>query len=209
VWDKLTEAGLAHSKAEAYATPRRLALRIEGLPAQQPDREIEVKGPRVGAPENVLQAFLKARGLASIDACEQRESGRGAFWFYVERVPGRPAPLVLAEILPAVIAGFPWPKSMRWAYDRVTWGRPLRNIVAVFEGELALFEIDLGPPGNPHLLPSCHETVGHRFLGPQSLVVSNFAAYKARLAVRQVVLDPAERRHTIRKGAERLAREEL
>jgi len=50
VSDKLTEAGLGHGKAEAYATPRRLALRLEGLPAQQPDREIEVKGPRVGAP---------------------------------------------------------------------------------------------------------------------------------------------------------------
>jgi glycyl-tRNA synthetase beta chain len=206
--DKLTEAGLAHGKAEAYATPRRLALRLEGLPAQQPDREIEVKGPRVGAPENVLQAFLKARGLSGIEACEQRESGRGAFWFYVERVAGRPAPAVLADLLPQVIAGFPWPKSMRWAHDRVTWVRPLRNIVAVFDGELVPFEIDLGAPNRPHRMASRQETFGHRFLGPQSLVVSNFQTYKARLAVRQVMLDPAERRHTIRKNAERLARSE-
>jgi glycyl-tRNA synthetase beta chain len=208
VCDKLTETGLAHGKAEAYATPRRLALRIDGLPAEQPDREIEVKGPRVGAPETVLQAFLKARGLSSLEACEQRENGRGAFWFYVERVPGRPASQVLAEILPAVIAGFPWPKSMRWAHDRVTWVRPLRNIVAVFDGELVPFEIDLGAPGLPRRMASRQETVGHRFLGPQSLVVSNFATYKARLAVRQVVLDPAERRHAIRKNAERLAQED-
>ena len=208
VSDKLTEAGLAHGKAEAYATPRRLALRLEGLPAQQPDREIEVKGPRVGAPENVLQAFLRARGLSSIEACEQRESGRGAFWFYVERVAGRPAPAVLADLLPQVIAGFPWPKSMRWAHDRVTWVRPLRNIVAVFDGELVPFEIDLGAPNRPHRMASRQETFGHRFLGPQSLVVSNFQTYKARLAVRQVMLDPAERRHTIRKNAERLARSE-
>src|SRR5258706_9941563 len=107
VSDKLTEAGLSFGKAEAYATPRRLTLHIEGLPAQQPDREIEVKGPRVGAPENVLQSFLKARGLSSLDACEQRESGRGAFWFYVERVAGRPAAEVLAEILPVAITGIP------------------------------------------------------------------------------------------------------
>ncbi|HKF64232.1 MAG TPA: glycine--tRNA ligase subunit beta [Dongiaceae bacterium] len=208
VSDKLTEAGLGHGKAEAYATPRRLALRLEGLPAQQPDREIEVKGPRVGAPETVLLAFLKARGLASIEACEQRESGRGAFWFYVERVAGRPAPAVLADLLPQVIASFPWPKSMRWAHDRVTWVRPLRNIVAVFDGDLVSFEIDLGAPNRPHRMASRQETFGHRFLGPQSLVVSNFQTYKARLAVRQVMLDPAERRHTIRKNAERLARTE-
>src|SRR6516162_7886661 len=172
VSEKLTEAGLAHGKAEAYATPRRLALRLEGLPAQQ------------------------------------RESGRGAFWFYVERVAGRPAPAVLTDLLPQFIASFPWPKSMRWAHDRVTWVRPLRNIVAVFDGELVPFEIDLGAPNRPHRLASRQETFGHRFLGPQSLVVSNFQTYKARLAVRQVMLDPAERRHTIRKTAERLARTE-
>ena len=208
VCEKLKEAGLAYTRAEAYATPRRLALRVDGMPVQQPDREVEVKGPRVGAPENVIQAFLKARGLKSLDSCEQRQSGRGAFWFYVERAPGRPAPKVLGEILPEVIASFPWPKSMRWAYDRLSWVRPLHNIVAVFDGELVPFEIDLGSPERPRRIASRKETYGHRFLGPQSFNVSNFNTYKARLGVRQVIIDPAERRHTIRKHAERLARTE-
>ncbi len=208
VCDKLAEAALSHTRADAYATPRRLALRVDGLPPQQPDREIEVKGPRVGAPENVIQAFLKARGLKSLDACEQRQSGRGAFWFYVERVAGRPAPKVLADILPAVIASFPWPKSMRWAYDRVSWVRPLHNIVAVLDGELVPFEVELGSPDHPRRMASRKETSGHRFLGPQTFNVSNFNTYKARLGVRQVLIDPAERRHTIRKHAERLARTE-
>ena len=118
------------------------------MPAQQPDREIEIKGPRVGAPENVLQSFLKAKGLSSLDACEQRDSGRGVFWFYVERVAGRPTAEVLAEILPAAIAGIPWPKSMRWAYDRQSWVRPLRNIAAVFDGALVPFEVELGSPAH-------------------------------------------------------------
>ncbi|HSY86921.1 MAG TPA: glycine--tRNA ligase subunit beta, partial [Verrucomicrobiae bacterium] len=206
VTEKLTEAGVAFGKAEAYATPRRLALHIEGLPAQQPDREIEVKGPRVGAPENVLQSFLKARGLASLDACEQRESGRGAFWFYVERVAGRPTGEVLAEILPAAIAGLPWPKSMRWAYDRQNWVRPLRNIAAVLDGALVPFELELGSPAHSHRIAARNETFGHRFLGPQSFVVADFKSYKARLLARQVMLDPAERRHTIRRQAESLSR---
>jgi glycyl-tRNA synthetase beta subunit len=154
VSEKLTEAGLGFGKADAYATPRRLALHIEGLPPRQPDREIEVKGPRVGAAENVLQSFLKARGLASLDACEQRESGRGAFWFYVERVAGRPTAEVLAEILPAAIAGLPWPKSMRWAYDRQSWVRPLRNIAAVLDGALVPFELELGSPAHPRRIAS-------------------------------------------------------
>jgi glycyl-tRNA synthetase beta chain len=208
VCEKLTEAALTYTRADSYATPRRLALRVDGVPQQQPDREIEIKGPRVGAPDNVIQAFLKARGLNDLDACEQRQSGRGAFWFYVERVPGKPTPDVLGGLLPEVIASFPWPKSMRWGYDRVTWVRPLHNIVAVFEGELVPFEVDLGSPERPRRIAARKETYGHRFLGPQAFNVSNFNTYKARLGVRQVLIDPAERRHAIRKHAERLARAE-
>jgi glycyl-tRNA synthetase beta chain len=97
---------------------------------------------------------------------------------------------------------------MRWAYDRTTWVRPLQNIVAVFDGELVPFVVPLGTPEHPRRIASRKETYGHRFLGPQPFTVSNFNTYKARLGVRQVVLDPADRGHTIRKNAERLARSE-
>ena len=113
---------------------------------------------------------------------------------------------MLAEILPAAITGIPWPKSMRWAYDRQSWVRPLRNIAAVLDGTLVPFEVELGSPAHPHRIASRNETFGHRFLGPQSFVVADFKSYKARLLARQVMLDPAERRHTIRKQAESLSR---
>ena len=208
VSEQLGEAGLKFSRAEAYSTPRRLALWIDGLPAQQPHREVEIKGPRVGAPDNVLHAFLRARGLASLDLCEQREVGRNRFWFYVERAAGKPTTAVLAGILPGVVTGLSWSRSMRWAFDRVSWVRPLHNIVAVFDGQLVPFEVDFGSPERPRRIASRKETYGHRFLGPQAFTVTNFNTYKARLGVRQVVIDPAERIHIIRKNAERLARTE-
>jgi len=208
VSEQLGEAGLKFSRAEAYSTPRRLALWIDGLPAQQPHREVEIKGPRVGAPDNVLHAFLRARGLASLDLCEQREVGRNKFWFYVERAAGQPTTAVLAGIQPGVVTGLSWPRSMRWAHDRISWVRPLHNIVAVFDGQLVPFEVDFGSPERPRRIASRKETYGHRFLGPQAFTVTNFNTYKARLGVRQVVIDPAERMHIIRKNAERLARTE-
>ncbi len=208
VGEKLGEAGLAFTRAEAYATPRRLALWVDGLPPRQPDRENEIKGPRVSAPDKVIEAFLKARKIASLDACERRGSDKNAAWFYVERLPGRATGSVLAEILPGIVLGIPWPKSMRWAYDRASWVRPLHNIVAVFDGELVPFDVTLGSAERPRKIASRKETFGHRFLGPQSFTVSNFNTYKARLGVRQVIVDPAERRHVIRKHAERLARTE-
>ena len=208
VCDKLGEVGLSFTRAESYATPRRLALWVDGLPKRQPDRLNEIKGPRVSAPVNVIESFLKARKIPSLDACEQRGSDKNASWFFVERVPGGPTGPVLAEILPGAVLGIAWPKSMRWAYDRATWVRPLHNIMAVFDGELVSFEVALGSPERPRQIASRKETFGHRFLGPQSFTVSNFNTYKARLGVRQVIVDPAERRHVIGKHAERLARTE-
>ena len=72
VTDKLVEAGLVYEGAKAFATPRRLALTVQGVPARQPDVKEERKGPRVGAPEGAIDGFLKAAGL-TID-----RSGQGA-----------------------------------------------------------------------------------------------------------------------------------
>src|ERR1700741_641719 len=66
VTDKLVAAGLTYEGAKAFATPRRLALAVQGVPVRQPDVKEERKGPRVGAPEAALAGFLKAAGLKSI-----------------------------------------------------------------------------------------------------------------------------------------------
>ena len=63
VTDRLVDAGLVYEGAKAFATPRRLALTVHGVPARQPDVNEERKGPRVGAPEKAIEGFLKARAL--------------------------------------------------------------------------------------------------------------------------------------------------
>src|SRR5437667_4888829 len=67
VTDRLVAAGLVYEGAKAFATPRRLALAVQGVPARQPDVKEEKKGPRLGAPEGAIKRFGKAAGLASID----------------------------------------------------------------------------------------------------------------------------------------------
>src|SRR5215510_16413276 len=83
VTEKLKEAGLEFLTANAYATPRRLALVVDGLPLARPDVTEEKRGPRVGAPEQAIQGFLKGAGLSSLDQCEKRDTGKGEFWFAV------------------------------------------------------------------------------------------------------------------------------
>ena len=107
VTDALVEAGLVYEGAKAFATPRRLALTVHGLPARSPDRREEKKGPRVGAPEKAIEGFLKSAGLTSIDQAKVQEDTRGDFYVAVVEQPGRPASEVIAEIVPRIVRAFP------------------------------------------------------------------------------------------------------
>ncbi len=115
VTDKLVAEGLVYEGAKAFATPRRLALTVHGIPARQSDLKEERKGPRVGGPEAAIAGFLKATGLASLDEAKiQRDPKKGDFYIALIEKPGRATLDVLADMLPVIVRTFPWPKSMRW-----------------------------------------------------------------------------------------------
>jgi glycyl-tRNA synthetase beta chain len=208
VTDALVERGLTYEGAAAFATPRRLALHVAGIPVRQPDTREEKKGPRVGAPEAAVQGFLKSAGLASIaDAAIVKDAKKGEFYTATIERPGRATLDVLAEILPPIIRGFPWPKSMRWGApstrpDSLRWVRPLHSIVATFgpeteEPDIVAFAIDGVPAGNV--------TRGHRFLSPGAFKVRRFDDYVPELEKAKVVLDPERRRNIILHDARDLA----
>ena len=199
VTDALVEAGLVYEGAKAFATPRRLALTVHGLPARSPDRREEKKGPRVGAPEKAIEGFLKSAGLTSIDQAKVQEDTRGDFYVAVVEQPGRPASEVIAEIVPRIVRAFPWPKAMRWGPQSakpgsLTWVRPLQSILCVFgpeteDTEIVPFEIDGIRSGNV--------TFGHRFMAPREIVVRRFEDYAAKLEKAKVVLDADRRKEII------------
>jgi glycyl-tRNA synthetase beta chain len=203
VTDRLVAAGLAYEGAKAFATPRRLALAVQGVPARQPDQKEEKKGPRVGSPEGAIKGFLKATGLASIDQAKiEKDAKKGDFYVAAIEKKGRPAIEVIGEIVPDVIRTFPWPKSMRWGNGRLTWVRPLHSIVATFgpeteEPDIVAFRLDGIEAGD--------RTCGHRFLAPEPFRVKRFEDYVAKLAKAKVVLDPQRRQDMILHDAKNLA----
>src|SRR6185295_11690093 len=113
VTDALVEAGLVYEGAKAFATPRRLALSVHGIPAKSPDIKDERKGPKVGAPEQAIAGFVKAAGLKSISDAKVQQDKKGDFYVAVIDKPGRPAIDVIAGMIPDIVRAFPWPKSMR------------------------------------------------------------------------------------------------
>lgn len=198
--DGLAEAGLTHAHATALATPRRLALAVEGLPAESPTTRDERKGPRVDAPEKALEGFLRATGLAK-EQLETREDKKGAVWFAVIEKPGRPAAEIVAEVLERTVRDFPWPKSMRWGAGSLRWVRPLHSILCILtangEAEVVPMTIDGLSAGN--------RTIGHRFMAPEPFSVSSFDDYAAKLKQAHVILDPEERAGKIWHDATQLA----
>ena len=208
VADALVAADLPYEGAQAFATPRRLTLRVVGLPEAQPRRSEERKGPRVGAPDGAIQGFLKSTGLARIeDAKIERDAKKGEFYVAVIDRPGRATKEVLAEILPAIIRAFPWPKSMRWgagsaAPEALRWVRPLHAIVCMFGVQHETPEIVSFSVGG---IAAGDETRGHRFLAPQAFSVRRYEDYVDKLAKAKVVLDADRRKAIILADARSLA----
>jgi glycyl-tRNA synthetase beta chain len=208
VTDRLVAEGLIYEGAKAFATPRRLALTVHGMPARQSDLKEERKGPRVGGPEAAIAGFLKAAGLASLDEAKiQRDPKKGDFYVALIEKPGRATLEVLADMLPVIIRTFPWPKSMRWGErsaksGALSWVRPLHAITATFgleteEPDVVKFAVDGIEAGQI--------TFGHRFMAPKPISVRRFEDYEAKLLDAKVVLDAERRKDTILTDARQLA----
>ena len=197
--DGLKEAGLEFESAEAFVTPRRLALVVDGIPEKQPDIDEERRGPRADAPVHAVKGFKGS--LPKGAKVEKRQTEKGEFFFAVVKQKGFPSDILIGQIVIDVVRKFPWPKSMNWGEGHGPWVRPIHNILCLF-GPRASIAITLEPGRDFRTT----ETMGHPFLSPKWFAVKNFADYKAKLLAAQVMLDPAERASVIEAEAQKLAK---
>ena len=192
----LAAAGLKQGEARSFVTPRRLTVVVDGVSAKSADIEEEKKGPRVGAPEQAVQGFLKGAGIASLaEATVISDAKKGDYYVARLNKPGRPAPEIVAELVPAILAKFTWPKSMRWGSHKMRWVRPLKGIVCLLGGKVVPFGVEGIASGN--------STRGHRFHSSGPIEVKDFSDYRAKLKAARVLIDPAERVQMIAEGAKK------
>ena len=188
VTEALVEAGLTYAGAGAFATPRRLTLTVQGLTASSPTTSEERKGPRADAPEPAIAGFLRATGLMR-EQLVVREAGKVPVLFAVIEKPGRPAAVIVAEVVEAAVRSFPWPKSMRWGAGALRWVRPLQSILCILTDEAGAETVPLTIDG----ITAGNTTAGHRFLAPGRFAVTSFDDYTAKLQRAHVVLDAQAR----------------
>ena len=188
----MVEAGLTYANASAFHTARRLTLVVEGLLDASPTVQEERKGPKVGAPEQAIDGFLRGAGL-SMDDLEVRDDKKGQVYFAKITKPGRPAAEIVAEVLEATIRNFPWPKSMRWGSGSLRWVRPLQSILCVLSNEAEVSVVPLDVDG----IKAGNQTRGHRFMAPDAFAVSGFEDYETKLKRAKVILRADERQAAI------------
>jgi len=195
--DALTKAGFLPGGMETFSAPRRLVAVVEGLPERTADVREERKGPKVDAPAQAIEGFLRGAGLTDIaQARVVSDPKKGDFYVADLVKPGRATPDALAEIVPDIIRNFPWPKSMRWGEGTLRWVRPLHRILAVFDGEIVPFDVDG--------IAASNISEGHRFHGTGTFEVKDFEDYEAKLSAAHVVLDRDQRKAQIKADAQTL-----
>jgi len=198
VLDGLKAAGLDSTTAEVFATPRRLALVIGGIPVKAPDISEERRGPRADAPEQAKQGFFKS--LPKDTKVEPRETEKGTFLFAQVEKAGEKTRLLLPGIIQGAMAALPWPKSMRWGTGKDRWVRPLQSILAVYDQE--------GLPVTFAGIESGVITKGHALMAPETVSVADFADYRKSLDDAYVMLDAADRKAKIAQEAAALCKRE-
>ena len=188
----MVEAGLTYATASAFHTARRLTLLVEDLLDASPTVQEERKGPKVGAPEQAINGFLRGAGV-SMDDLEVRDDKKGQVYFAKITKPGRPASEIVAEVLESTIRNFPWPKSMRWGSGSLRWVRPLQSILCILSNEAEVSIVPLEVDG----FQAGNQTRGHRFMAPDAFAVSGFEDYDTKLKRAKVILRAEERQAAI------------
>ncbi len=195
--DALSKAGFLPGGMETFSAPRRLVAVVEGLPERTADVREERKGPKVDAPAQAIEGFLRGAGLTDINQARVVSDPKKGDFYVADLVkPGRATPDALAEIVPDIIRNFPWPKSMRWGEGTLRWVRPLHRLLAVFDGEIVPFDVDG--------IAASNISEGHRFHGTGTFEVKDFEDYEAKLSAAHVVLDRDQRKAQIKADAQTL-----
>jgi len=172
ITDGLAEAGVSFDNVKSYASPRRLAVLINGLADKQADREIEKRGPSTKAPEKAVEGFARSCGVTA-DQLEKIDTNKGEYFNFKATEEGKATTSLLPSLVESSLNKLPIPKRMRWGASRVEFVRPVHWLVMLFGDEVIDCEI-LG-------LTSGRKTRGHRFHYNQEIELITPSSYATSL----------------------------
>lgn len=202
----LDEQLLTPEAIQVYGTPRRLAVLIQGLPSQQPNREEEVKGPPVkaafkdGKPTKAAEGFARKQEV-TLDDLEIRETDKGEFVFVVKKIIGRSAIEILSDVIPQWIFSLEGKRFMCWGDGDLKFSRPIRWLVALLDDTVLPIELVNGS----ETIKSDRTSRGHRILHPKSVTIAHAEDYVKSLESAFVIVERDQRKHIIQEQVQAAA----
>jgi len=186
----LEEEGVQYKECLEYSNPTRLSIYIKGLPEKIKIKSKEIKGPKVGVPENILQSFVKSHNVSEKDLFK-KETEKGEFYFIKTAEKNVLVEDLLINILPKAMSAISWKKSMKWSTNNLMWGRPLRSIFSIFNSKKLPFKY--------HHLESTDNIIIEQDLTAKSRKIKNFKEYLSFLKINKIFVDQNERKKIILK----------
>ena len=184
------EESINYREISIYSSPTRLTLVVKDLTEKIKIESKEIKGPKVGSSDQILNGFMKAKNVSQNNLVK-KETEKGKFYFIKTEPKNILVEELLISILPKALASISWKKSMRWSDHNLIWGRPLRSIFALFNGKKITFQF--------HHLESSDEIAIEQDLVSKNKKVKNFKEYYSFLKSNNIILDHNEREKIILK----------
>ena len=192
---QLQKHEIDYNDLKIFTTPQRLVIYIEGISALQEEKLVEIKGPRVNAPEISINGFLQ-KNKKNKEDLHIKSTSKGDFYFLSYKVGAQTIQTKLHTTLEDLLMNFEWPKSMRWGNGRVKWIRPIKSLLCLFNDNILPIEF----AG----LKASNFTHGHRFKS-SALEIFNATDYFTKLKENYVIIDQEERFKFIKEQAVELA----
>jgi len=190
---KVGENGLIVEKMKPFVTPMRLGITLENISTKVNESIQEIRGPRLGAPENAIEGFLRKNKIGRGEL-KEKKTEKGDFYFYTVKASAQSLSKILSRIFTEIIQEFNWPKSMYWGDNySLKWVRPLRGIVAVLFQNETRERVPLSVRG----IDSGIVTRAHQVMHPEFFEFDSIDDYREKMQKGKVILQPEDRRKSV------------
>ncbi len=189
------EKSIKSKKSFSLSTPNRLIVVFEGLDKQIKVSSEEIKGPRINAPEQAIDGFIKSNKIEKKDLFKNKTE-KGEFYFYKTKTKLLNTDDLLVSFVPKLLENYQWKKSMKWGEFELDWGRPLKSILSVFDKKIISFKF--------HHILSSNVTFIDKDFEDKKKIFTDFKTYEKHLKKHGTLVDQNKRKELIQKEFSRI-----
>ena len=184
------EKSIKSKKSFSLSTPNRLIVVFEGLEKEIKILSEEIKGPNINSPEQALEGFMRSNKIEKKDLFKKK-TNKGEFYFFKTKSKSLKTNDLLIEFVPKLLENYQWKKSMKWGEHDLSWGRPLKSILTVFDRKIINFKF--------HHLSSSNSTYIDTDFEEKKRVFTDFKSYEKYLKKQGTLIDQNKREELIKK----------